>query len=155
VEILRFGPGSRQPARAVGAVGLAEGTIWPDPRARVTELAFAPRGVLPPQASASDGLFIVVSGGGWLQVGEERAAIHHGEAVHVPAGVVHGAWTDGTPMRVVLVEVMPHGDELAAGPHIEAGSDAPVGGTLAAARGGLVRDGPRPEDHDPAEGEPW
>jgi quercetin dioxygenase-like cupin family protein len=78
VEVLRFGPGFRRQQRPSGAHGLAEQTIWGDPRARVTELAFAPRAVLPPQSSPQHGLFIVISGGGWVQVGEERTAIHHG-----------------------------------------------------------------------------
>ena len=39
---------------------------------------------------------IVVAGGGWVQVGEERSSIDHGEAVEWPPGLAHGAWTDGS-----------------------------------------------------------
>lgn len=155
MEVLRFGPGTRQPERSAGAIGLAKGVIWPDPRARVTELAFAPRGVLPPQTSPSDGLFIVVSGSGWIQVGDERAALRHGEAVQLPAGVVHGAWTDGIPMRAILVEVAPFPDEHAP-PVRTAGVGAPSPGSGApAVRGGLVREGVPREGHESREGEPW
>ena len=33
------------------------------------------------------------------------APIHHGEAVEWPAGLGHAAWTDGSTMRALLVEV--------------------------------------------------
>ena len=48
---------------------------------------------------------MVVSGGGWVQVGEERTRITHGEAVVWPAGVAHGAWTDGSEMRAIVIEL--------------------------------------------------
>ena len=60
---------------------------------------------MPPQTSPDLGLFVVVSGGGWVHVGDERSVINHGEAVEWPPGVPHGAWTDGSPMRAILVEV--------------------------------------------------
>ncbi len=84
---------------------MADQLVWSDPHARVTELAFSSRALLPPQTSPDRGLLVVVSGGGWVQVGDERTAIHHGEAVELPPGVAHGAWTDGSTMRVILVEV--------------------------------------------------
>jgi quercetin dioxygenase-like cupin family protein len=171
VEVLRFGPGSRRSQEQNGARGLDEQTIWSDPRARVTELAFGPRAVLPPRTSPQHGLFIVVSGGGWVQVGEDRTAIHHGEAVEWPALLVHGAWTDGSHMRALLVEV-PDAPPLGApGPGdgivgsipgvISArATDAvsappPAAPRVESARGGLTERPARPEDHDPAEGEPW
>jgi quercetin dioxygenase-like cupin family protein len=167
VEILRFGPGFRRAEPPVGASGLAQQAIWSDRGTRVTELAFASRAVLPPQTSSDLGLFVVVSGGGWIQVGEERSAINHGEAVEVPPGVVHAAWTDGAPMRAILVEVSESARQ--ADPGLEArrtgeadarsaprpvqGGRSPTGG--AAARGGLAPRAPSPDDHDLTEGEPW
>lgn len=149
MEIIRFGPGLRRPRPRAGAHGLADQTIWADPRARITELAFSRRALLPPQTSPDLGLLIVVAGGGWVQVGQERAAISHGEAVEWPPGVTHGAWTDGSTMRAILVEVPDAAiDELQARPAGAAGDVAP-------ARGRLVHADPRPEDHDPSEGEPW
>jgi quercetin dioxygenase-like cupin family protein len=151
VEIFRFGPGFRRPGPATGTQGLASQTIWSDPRARVTELAFARHAVMAPQSSPDAGLLIVVSGGGWVQVGGERAAINHGEAVEWPAGVAHAAWTDGSQMRALLVEVpeqaIAAGHERLARPS-SASHPVPVRGSLAARE-------VRPEDHDPAEGEPW
>jgi len=148
VEILRFGPGFRRSRPSAGTQGVAEQTIWADPRARITELAFSRRALMAPQTSPDLGLLIVVAGGGWVQVGDERSAINHGEAVEWPPGLTHGAWTDGSTMRAILVEVA---DEASGGRHSlprEVSGVQPARGSLA------VRD-VRPEEHDPAEGEPW
>jgi quercetin dioxygenase-like cupin family protein len=130
---------------------VAEGTIWSDPRARITELAFSRRALIAPQTSPDLGLFVVVAGGGWVQVGEERTTIDHGEAVEWPAGVAHGAWTDGSTMRAILVEV-PDAAVESSSAHM---ADAPTVADLTPARGLLAERDARPEEHDPAEGEPW
>lgn len=130
---------------------MADQTIWSDTRARITELAFSRRALIPPQTSPDLGLFIVVSGGGWVQVGEERSNINHGEAVELPPGVPHGAWTDGSHMRAILVEVPDLAIEASSRPR----PAAPVVTDLEPARGGLAQREIRPEDHDPTEGEPW
>ena len=151
MEILRFGPGHRRSRPREGTRGLADQTIWSDPRARVTELAFSTRALVAPQSSPDMGLFIVVAGGGWVQVGDERTPINHGEAVEWPPGVAHGAWTDGTTMRAILVEVPDAAieashDRLAEPPQVN---------DLTPARGRLAHRAVPPADHDQAEGEPW
>lgn len=157
MEILRFGPGSRRPHAGAGSQGLALQIIWGDPRARVTELAFSRHGLMAPQTSPGHGLLIVVSGGGWVQIGDERAAINHGEAVEWPPGVAHGAWTDGSPMRAILVEVpvaIIEGSHRRIIPAV-ASDVARRMSEGVSARGGLApRDIP-PLDHDGSEGEPW
>jgi quercetin dioxygenase-like cupin family protein len=156
VEILRFGPGFRSSQPLAGSSGLAEQSISSHPHLRVTELAFARRAMMPPHISPDIGLFIVVSGGGWVQVGEERSVINHGEAVEWPPGVPHGAWTEGVPMRAILVEVADPAIDARHGP--AAGrrpADAAAVSRDLAARGRLAPRETRPEDHDPAEGEPW
>ena len=105
MDILRFGPGFRRPRPPSGTHGVAEQVIWSDPRARITELAFSRRALIAALTSPDQGLFIVIAGGGWVQVGEQRTTINHGEAVEWPPAVTHGAWTDGTTMRALLVEV--------------------------------------------------
>ena len=149
MEITRFGPGQRRTRPLPGTQGLADQTIWSDPRARITELAFSSHAVIAPQTSPDQGLFIVLSGGGWVQVGEERSTINHGEAVEWPPGVAHGAWTDGTNMRAILVEVP---DASIESPHRRT---AGALDNIEPARGRLATREIRPEDHDPAEGEPW
>lgn len=151
MEIYRFGPGFRRPGPPAATQGLASQTIWSDRRVRITELAFARRAVIAPQTSPDAGLFIVVSGGGWVQVGEERSAINHGEAVEWPAGVGHAAWTAGSEMRALLVEVP---DRSITAQH-ERLAQPSTSAAPAPARGGLAAREIRPEDHDPAEGEPW
>lgn len=149
MEILSFGPGFRRSEGPDGARGVADQTIWSDPRARVTELAFSPRALMPPQTSPDQGIFIVVSGGGWVQVGDDRAAIHHGEAVAWPAGIAHGAWTDGSEMRAILVE-LPETSVSAEHRRIgKRGASRPE-----PARGGLA-ERTRPAASDRSEGEPW
>jgi quercetin dioxygenase-like cupin family protein len=155
VEILRFGPGFRRRQPPAGSSGLADQPFWSAPGARVTELAFAPRGLMPPQSSPDLGLLIIVSGGGWVQVGEDRSVINHGEAVVWPPGVPHGAWTDGSPMRALLVEVAASPDAGDGGlATLDIGAER-SGEPVLQARGRLAPRTPAPEDHDPSEGEPW
>jgi quercetin dioxygenase-like cupin family protein len=151
VEILRFGPGFRRSRPPTGTHGVADQTIWGDARARITELAFSRRALIAPQTSPDLGLFVVVAGGGWVQVGDDRTAINHGEAVEWPPGVSHGAWTDGSTMRAILVEV----PDLALEASFARSIAAHEVTDLEPARGGLADREVRPEDHDPAEGEPW
>jgi len=151
VEVLRFGPGFRRSQSREGARGVADQTIWSDPRARITELAFSRRALIAPQTSPDLGLFIVVAGGGWVQVGDERTTIDHGEAVEWPPGVAHGAWTDGSTMRAILVE-MP--DDAVATSHRRL-ADPPTVSEASPGRGRLADRDIRPEDHDSSEGEPW
>jgi quercetin dioxygenase-like cupin family protein len=160
MEIRRFGPGHRRPDGPPGTQGVTGQVIWSDTRANVAELAFSRRGAIAPHTNPNTTLFIVVSGGGWVQVGDERVPVNHGEAVVWPAELVHGAYTDGSEMRAIVVELAEAG--RAADPVIEGlartaptGEESPGGAPASAARGDLA---PRPsarEDHDPTEGEPW
>jgi quercetin dioxygenase-like cupin family protein len=150
VEILRFGPGFRRPTPMDGSRGLAHQTIWSDARARVTELSFSRRALIGPQSSPDHGLFIVIAGGGWVQVGEERSVINHGEAVEWPPGVGHGAWTDGSTMRAILVETPARAMDEAAGVTAEAHVTEAT-----PARGRLAEREVRPDEHDTSQGEPW
>lgn len=150
MEVMRFGPGFRRPAPPSGTAGLADQVIWGDPRARVTELAFSRRAFITPRTSPDMGLFIVVSGGGWVHVGDERIPIHHGEAVEWPPGVVHGAWTDGSDMRAILVELP---DVALEASHVRVEEGAATQASVG--QGSLAERVLRPEDHDESEGEPW
>jgi quercetin dioxygenase-like cupin family protein len=151
VDIFRFGPGFRRRTPPVGTQGLADQTIWSDPRARVTELALSRRAVIGPQTSPDLGVFIVISGGGWVQVGEERSAINHGEAVEWPPGTTHGAWTDGSEMRAILIELPDMVLEASYSRLTDVAADA----TATLATGALAERHIDPSDHDQSEGEPW
>lgn len=151
MDVLRFGPGFRRSRSREGNRSVADQTIWSDPRARITELAFSRHALIAPQTSPDLGLFIVVAGGGWVQVGDERTTIDHGEAVELPPGVVHGAWTEGSTMRVILVEV----PDVALEGTAARTADPLTVTDISPARGRLADREIRPEDHDPSEGEPW
>ena len=110
MEILRFGPGHRRLGGPPGTQNVEGAVIMTDDRAVVSELAFGRYAMVVPHENPDNtALFIVISGAGWVQVGDERARINHGEAVVWPPGVAHGAYTDGTEMRAIVVELT--GDE--------------------------------------------
>ncbi|MEA2623752.1 MAG: Cupin [Chloroflexota bacterium] len=157
MEIRRFGPGHRRPEGPPGTQGLTGQVIWNDERANVAELAFSRRGLIPPHENPNTTLFIVVSGGGWVQVGDELVRINHGEAVVWPPDVPHGAYTDGSEMRAIVVELRDASDAArvlaGAGEVISVEAAAPP--SAEPARGALA-DRPTARDaHDETEGEPW
>jgi quercetin dioxygenase-like cupin family protein len=89
--------------------------IHNDARATIAELAFGPRAMIVPHSNPNTTFFIVISGGGWVQVGEERQRVNHGEAVLWPPDIVHGAYTDGSEMRAIVVEITGADDAWARG----------------------------------------
>lgn len=153
MDVRRFGPGHRRSGGPPGSRGVANQVIWSDRLAHVSEMALAPRGLVAPHANPSTALFIVVSGGGWVQVAGERHPVHHGEAVVWPAGAMCGAWTEGSEMRAIVVELA-----ASTGPLVEAKAErlegAVVGGAEPA-RGVLTERPIAPGDHDASHGEPW
>jgi quercetin dioxygenase-like cupin family protein len=158
MEIRRFGPGHRRPEGPPGTRGIGGQVIWDDPRANIAELAFSRRAVMAPHANPNTTLFVVVSGGGWVQVGDERARINHGEAVVWPGGIVHAAWTDGSEMRAIVVELSDLGP--AVGDRVLEGLAREVrsvegGPAVTPARGALADRPVAPHEHDESEGEPW
>jgi quercetin dioxygenase-like cupin family protein len=149
VDIRRFGPGNRRPEGPPGTSGLTGQVIWSDERGHVSELAFSRQAAITPHANPNTTLFVVVSGGGWVQVGEERTRIAHGEAVVWPAGVAHGAWTDGSEMRAIVIE-LPVAPTL-----VLEGSADRTDRPAETARGSLAERIPDPTSHDESHGEPW
>src|SRR5262245_22226400 len=175
MEIRRFGPGHRRSEGPPGTQGITGQVIWNDRRANVSELAFSRRAAIAPHDNPNTTLFIVVSGGGFVQVGEELTRINHGEAVVWPAGIAHGAYTDGSEMRAILVELSGANDEaiepvgmIASGlAESVVTDDVATSGaaeddlppseprTVEPARGALADRPPSRDDHDETEGEPW
>ena len=152
MEILRFGPGYRRLGGPPGTKNVEGQVIMHDDRAVVSELAFGRYAMIAPHTNPENtALFIVISGAGWVQVGDERERVNHGEAVVWPAGELHGAYTDGTEMRAIVVELSgaePRYIEGVAHPAIADVSAAPAEGSLAERQ--LKRD-----EYDSSEGEPW
>jgi quercetin dioxygenase-like cupin family protein len=131
MEIRRFGPGHRRPDGPPGTQGMAGQLIWDDENASISELAFTRRGFIAPHANPNTTLFILVSCGGVVRVGDEQVPINHGEAVVWPPDVIHGAYTDGVEMRAIVVELKRAG---MAEPRAIEGTVTAVGGSGATER---------------------
>lgn len=152
MEIRRFGVGNRRLDGPPGSSGVGGQVIHSDGRGIVAELAFARRATVEPHSNPNTTWFVVIEGGGWVQVGDDRARVAAGEAVLWPADVVHGAWTELGEMRAIVVELAGADDThvrgildgrlLPASGGSGAGGDAgSVGAGAAPADGGLASAG--------------
>lgn len=154
IEIRRFGVGHRRPEGPVGSVGLSGQVIHSDARGLISELAFARGARIEPHANPNTTWFIVIEGGGWVGVGDERARVAAGEAVLWPADITHAAWTEHSEMRAFVVEFAGADDQVVLDGRalaLATGADGGVG--AAPADGSLAEDGhAAPRDH--ASGEP-
>ncbi|HEX5013394.1 MAG TPA: cupin domain-containing protein [Candidatus Limnocylindrales bacterium] len=154
IEIRRFGVGNRRPNGPPGTEGVTGQVIHSDARGIISELAFDRGGRIEPHANPNTTYFVVIEGGGWTLVGEERLRVAAGEAVVWPPNEIHGAWTDYSHMRAFVVEFAGSDDSFVRG--ILPGSARELGPgepRVAKADGELA---PRPETavHDRTEGEP-
>ncbi len=105
MDVRRFGVGHRRPDGPPGTKGVTAQVIHSDARGHIAELAFARHAAIEPHSNPNTTFFIVIEGGGFVQVGNERARVAAGEAVVWPAGVLHGASTDVSEMRAIVVEL--------------------------------------------------
>jgi quercetin dioxygenase-like cupin family protein len=160
IEIRRFGVGHRRPDGPPGTSGVTGQVIHSDGRGLVTELAFARGARIEPHANPNTTWLVVIEGGGWVGVGDERTRIAAGEAALWPAHVPHAAWTEHSEMRAIVVEfagaddsgvhAILDGAALALLPGETLAADGPASpgeGSLAPDRAGTVR-------RDPTAGEP-
>jgi quercetin dioxygenase-like cupin family protein len=156
MEIVRFGVGHRRPDGPPGTSGVRGQVIHSDARGVVSELAFARRGSMEPHSNPNTSWFIVIEGGGWVAVGEERERVSAGEAVLWPADVIHAAWTDYSEMRAFVVE-FGGADDVEARGIIEgrARRALAAGRSEKPAEGGLATERKIARDHTAAEGEPY
>jgi len=163
VEIRRFGIGHRRAEGPAGTHGVEGQPIHAGREGAISELALHARAAIAPHSNPNPTYFLVIEGGGWVQVGDERTRVAAGEAVVWPPNVIHAAWTEETPMRALVVEFAVR-LELAAGDSAEGpgGQPLPAGGLDRAPEpapreeGSVTRLTPEPpaERHS-SEGEPW
>ena len=87
IEVRRFGVGHRRPDGPPGTTGIRARSSRADGRGSIAELAFdrARRGSTP-HRNPNSTWFIVIEGGGWVGVGDERTRVAAGEAVALAAG---------------------------------------------------------------------
>ncbi len=155
IEIRRFGVGHRRPDGPPGTTGVTGQVIHSDARGVITELAFARAARVEPHINPNTSWLVVIEGGGWVGVGDERARIAAGEAALMPADVPYAAWTEHSQMRAFVIEFAGADDRAMRG--ILDGVARPVEpgstGEVARADGALISDRAG-IPHDPTAGEP-
>ena len=155
MEIRRFGYGHRRPEGPAGSRGVQSVVIHSDARGVVAELAFSRSALIEPHTNPNTTWFVVIEGGGFVRVGDETARVFAGEAVLWPAGVLHGASTESSEMRAIVVEFAGADDAAARGIlegialALESGE-----GSADKADGALADDHPD-RGYDPSHGEPF
>lgn len=156
MDIRRFGPGHRRSDGPPGTQAVEGAVIYHDERLLVSELAFGRYAMVAPHSNPTNSaLFVVISGGGFVQVGSERTRVNHGEAVLWPAGELHGAYTDGNEMRAIVIEFGAAEGGLLEGSARELPARATSAGSSRKAEGRLAERPRSPDDHDTSQGEPW
>jgi quercetin dioxygenase-like cupin family protein len=164
MEIRRFGIGQRRPDGPAGTHNVQAALIDSGHGGVIVELALGRHATIEPHSNPNTAWFVVIEGGGFVTVGSDRARVFAGEAVLWPAGVPHGATTELSEMRAIVVEFP--AAELSLGPgativdarlpgaslgHASAAVPAPPA-VPAPADGRLVDE--RPAPYDPRHGEP-
>ena len=154
IEIRRFGVGNRDRRPPVGSSGIASQLIHSDARGTVAELAFTRGARLEPHSNPNTVYFIVIEGGGWVLVGDEKTRIAAGEAAVWPAHEVHGAYTEHSEMRAFAVELAGADDASVRGVLEGTARELPPGAPPVAPGEGQLAEPDRPPIHDPRAGEP-
>jgi quercetin dioxygenase-like cupin family protein len=156
MEIRRFGIGHRRPEGPSGTRGVESTPLHGDERGVVAELAFKPGAAIAPHTNSNLTYLLVIEGGGFVQVGEERTRVAAGEAVVWPPDIVHAAWTELTPMRAIVVEFAAPSGNTAPGP-VPAEGEPPASERLEPAAEGSLASAPAvlPPDRESPEKEPW
>jgi quercetin dioxygenase-like cupin family protein len=157
MDIRRFGIGHRRREGPAGTRGVTGQPIHGDERGAIEELAFRPHGAIAPHENPNLAYFVVIEGGGFVQVGDDVARVAAGEAVVWPPNVIHAAWTELTPMRAIVVEFAtdaadsPLPDARAVERLVE-----PFVGEAHAIEGGLApKSSLPPPDRESPDKEPW
>ena len=154
IEIRRFGVGNRRLESPPGTIGVQSQVIHSDARGTISELALARGARIEPHSNPNSAWFIVIEGGGWVLVGDEKTRIAAGEAAVWPADELHAAWTEHGQMRAFVVELAGADDSqvhgILDGLAVAAGPGHPA---VSAGQGALVEPD-RPIAHDPEAGEP-
>jgi quercetin dioxygenase-like cupin family protein len=162
MQIVRFGVGHRRPEGPSGSKNVQGQLIASDQGGVISELAFGRQAAIAPHSNPNATWFVVIEGGGFVQVGEEQARVAAGESIFWPPGITHGAWTEQSHMRALVVEFPVAGGtrEIIEGrsnrlDHLTSG-DSAEGATARATRaeGRLTEAGSAGRRYDPSEGEP-
>jgi len=152
IDIRRFGVGHRRPDGPPGTRGIEAQVIEGGELGFIAELAFDRHARITPHSNPNWTYLLVIEGGGWVGVGDERTRVQAGETAVWPPDVIHAAWTDGTPMRAIMVELFPG---RAALPEVLNGGALPAGRAVSKGEGRLApRRAARRRPEDEVDGEP-
>jgi quercetin dioxygenase-like cupin family protein len=166
MEIRRFGIGHRRHDGPPGTRGAEATPVHVDELGSIAELLLKPSAAIAPHSNPNLTYFLVIEGGGFVQVGDEKARVASGDAVVWPPNIVHAAWTELTPMRAIVVEFA-GGDNNRDGGRggaregkpllLEGSATAPKAGPDPAPADGALAPRPirEPSRHTSAEEEPW
>jgi quercetin dioxygenase-like cupin family protein len=154
IEVARFGVGHRRPDGPPGSVGVRSQLIHSDGRGTITEVAFARDARVEPHSSPDTTWMVVIEGGGWVAVAEERTRVAAGEAVLWPPDEIHGAWTDYSHMRAIVVEFSGPDDSAIQGILPGSARELLPGEPHAERGDGALAPGADAVPHDRSEGEP-
>jgi quercetin dioxygenase-like cupin family protein len=156
IDLRRFGVGHRRPDGPPGTTGIEGQVIEGGSLGVIAELAFERRARIAPHTNPNWTYFVVIEGGGWVGVGDERTRVQAGEAAVWPPDILHAAWTDGSPMRAIVVELFPPRVALPEAAAIAVDADATPGRRVARGEGRLAPRRVRPDRDAPngTEGEP-
>ena len=155
MEIRRFGIGQRRPDGPAGTHNVQAAVIDSGPAGLIAELALGRHASIEPHSNPNTTWFIVIEGGGFVTVGPDTARVYAGEAVLWPAGIPHGAGTELSEMRAIVVELAAEGPALLEGRASLLAAPPESGASLAGAgpgEGRLIDE--RPAPYDPRHGEP-
>ena len=158
MEIRRFGIGQRRPDGPAGTHNVQAALIDSGHGGVIVELALGRHATIEPHSNPNTAWFVVIEGGGFVTVGPDRARVFAGEAILWPADVPHGATTELSEMRAIVVEFP--AAELSLGPGativevraIGDGAATPGSPAVTPADGHLLDE--RPAPYDPRHGEP-
>ena len=100
---------------AGSTVGVTAQIIHADGQGLIAELAFARGARIEPHTNPNTSWIIVIEGGGWVGVGDERTRVAAGEAVQWPPDTTIGAWTEHSEMRVIMVEIAADDETIVGG----------------------------------------
>jgi quercetin dioxygenase-like cupin family protein len=86
------------------ASGVEVRVIWQQDDLLLALLRFAERANVHEHAGPNDAYVSCLEGSGYTKIGDETEPIEAGQRVFWPKGIVHGLWTEGSPMITLMCE---------------------------------------------------
>jgi quercetin dioxygenase-like cupin family protein len=104
VDIRPFPRVGWDPLPGDGGVGVVGRLLVSDDAFFVAQLRFTENASINPHAGERDTIVVCIEGEGFTSVGDETVALHEGQQVRWPSGIVHGLWTESSTMSTLMIE---------------------------------------------------